>query len=237
MALDNVHRLASPVIGGFHEYGRGIEMRRRLGPGFSWILTFDSIAFQFIRRLRADSALVAQEIELGSWTEDHIGELLQERAEAVAIEPSFDNLVLPRQLDEASYEVEGDRKRHGFNRIIWDSSLGNPGVALRMWCESLTVTDDGKVDVRLGSKRTRSSLDTLSLTSQFVLRSIAQMEYARQEDVVKALNLPPAEVDMALQAAKANGLIEEQDGLFSISWPWYREITRFLNRRNLLASS
>jgi hypothetical protein len=236
IALDNAHRLAAPMIGGFVDYGRAFEMIRELGGAFSWISTFDRIAFQFIKSARAEGALTAQEIVLPKWTEEQIGELLTVRAEAAGIEPSYDQLELPRQLDEASYEAEGDRKRHGYNRVLWDTSQGNPGVALRMWCDTLGLAEDGSVEVVLRSKRTVADLDDLSLTSQFVLRCLVQMEYASLEDVIRALNLPAADVEMALHAAHARGLVEDQDGVFSIAWTWYRLITRLLTRQNLLAS-
>ena len=60
--------------------------------------------------------------------------------EAAGLEPDYDQLILPRQLDEMAYEIEGDRQRHGFNRILWDSSQGNPAVALRLWRDSMVVT-------------------------------------------------------------------------------------------------
>ena len=159
------------------------------------------------------------------------------RAEATGIEPDYDHLVLPRQLDEMAYEVEGDRKRHGFTRILWDSSQGNPAVALHIWRDSMVMTDGDTIEVRLLPQRALAQLEALGLTSQFVLRSIAQMEYAGLEDIVAALNLPRADVEASLNTVVARGLVEDAGGQYHLSWPWYRTITRLLDRQNLVEMS
>jgi Cdc6-like AAA superfamily ATPase len=235
LALDNAHRLTKPKIGGFADWSRLRELVHQLGANVSLIYTFDQIAFQYLLRARADGAMTVRVLQLAPWTEEEISELLQVRAEAAGIEPDYDQLILPRQLDEMVYEVEGDRQRHGFTRILWDSSQGNPAVALRMWRDSMVVTDSDTIEVRLLPQRGVADLDDLGLTSQFVLRSIAQMEYAELEDIVAALNLPRPDVEAALNAALARGLIEDCDGPFHLTWSWYRTITRLLNRQNLLA--
>jgi hypothetical protein len=236
VAVDNIHRLAAPMIGGFVEWNRAREMVQQMGQEFSWILTFDRLAFQYIERVRADGPSTVQVVELARWTEEEIEELLLVRAEAAGIEIDYDQLVLPRQLEETAYGVEGDRKRRGFIRILWDSSQGNPGVALRIWRDLLTVVDSGQIEVRLAPQRGVADLEDLSLTSQFVLRSIAQLEYASLDEILGALNLSRADVEAALRAAQARGLVEKQDGLVSIAWPWYRAITRLLTRQNLLTN-
>ncbi len=236
LAVDNIHRLAAPMIGGFVELNRANRMVRELGGYFSWILSIDRIAWQFIHRVRADGAMSARTIHLQPWTEDQIDQLLRARSKAAGIEPNYDRLVLPRQLDEMAYEVEGDRKRHGFNRILWDSSEGNPAVALRSWCDSLIVDPGGEIVVQLSPDRSAADLEDLSIAAQFVLRYLAQVEYASLDDVVRGVSLPRADVEMVIHAAQARGLVDEQEGLMRLSWSWFRGITRFLVRQNLLSA-
>jgi DNA-binding MarR family transcriptional regulator len=109
-------------------------------------------------------------------------------------------------------------------------------VALRIWRDLLIVADSGQIQVRLAPQLGVADLEDLSLTSQFVLRCIAQSEYASADEIAEALNLPRGDVDAALRAALARGLIEKQDGLMRITWTWFRPITRLLTRQNLLAN-
>jgi len=236
VAVDNVHRLGAPVIGGLRDFDRFTHLIGKLGRDLSWIVSADIAATQYVQRARGERGMLDKVIRLQPWTEEEIGELITKRTAAAEIDPDFDQLVLPRQLDEMVYEVEGDRKRAGFSRILWDSSDGNPAVALRLWCESLTVDDAGKVVVQLFPQRDTSELEGLNLTSRFVLRSIVQMEYAEPEVIVDALRLPPGDIRAAIRFALVRGYIEEQDGRLHIAWPWYRSITRMLARQNLLVT-
>ena len=199
-------------------------------------MTADIAATQYVVRARGERGILDKVVLLQPWTEEEIGTLIAKRTAAAGIDPDFDPLVLPRQLDEMVYEVEGDRKRAGFSRILWDSSDGNPAVALRLWCESLMVDDTGKVVVQLFPQRETADLEGLNLTARFVLRSIVQMEYAKPEVIVDALRLPPADIRAAIRHALVRGYIEEGEGWLSIAWPWYRSITRMLARQNLLVT-
>jgi len=236
VAIDNAHRLGAPVIGGLDDFDRVAEMIGQLGRDLSWIVTADIAATQYVQRARGERGILDKVIRLRSWTEEEIGDLITKRTAAAGVDPDFDQLVLPRQLDEMVYEVEGDRKRAGYSRILWDSSDGNPAVALRLWCESLTVDDAGKVVVQLFPQRDTSELEGLNLTARFVLRSIVQMEYAEPEVIVDALRLPLADIRAAIRFALVRGYIEEQDGRLHIAWPWFRSITRMLARQNLLVT-
>lgn len=236
VALDNAHRLGTPTIGGLENLDRVAEMIGGLGPEISWIVTADIAATQYVARARGERGILDRVIRLRSWTEEEIGELIATRTAAAEIEPDFEQLVLPRQLDEMVYEVEGDRKRAGFSRILWDSSDGNPAVALRLWCDSLAIDDRGRVVVQLFPQRDTLELEKLNLTARFVLRSIVQMEYAEPNVIVDALRLPAADIRAALRYALVRGYIEEYEGRFHIAWPWYRSVTRMLARQNLLVT-
>jgi hypothetical protein len=234
VAIDNAHRLSAPVIGGLDDLDRVAEMIGKLGREISWIVTADLAATQYVVRARGERGILDKVILLQHWTEEEIGELVAKRTAAAEVEPDFEQLVLPRQLDEMVYEVEGDRKRAGFNRILWDSSDGNPAVALRLWCESLTVDDTGKIVVQLFPQRDTSELEGLNLTARFVLRSIVQMEYADPEVIVDALRMPRADIRAAIRHSLVRGYIQEREGRLHVAWPWYRSITRMLARQNLL---
>ena len=235
VAIDNVHRVASPRIGGLQDLEELLGLIRDLGREFSWIYTLDSIAWQYIRSARAGASGNTSVITLEDWSEEEIGDLMTNSAEAAGIEPDFSRLVLPRQLDEMAYEAESDRQRHGFSRILWFAADGNPAVALRHWNDSLRVLDNGKVAVHLFPQKSMTDLEDLNLTNQFILRSLAQMEYATIQDVLEATRLSEGDVRNAIRGLLVRGLVEEQEEMLHLSWDWYRMITRQLKRQNLLA--
>jgi hypothetical protein len=69
----------------------------------------------------------------------------------------------------------------------------------------------------------------------FVLRSVIQLEPARAEDVSRATLLRRPQVEDALRYGLAHGYFERTGDRYRVTWAWFRAITRFLQRRHLLA--
>ena len=236
LAIDNVHRMVRPAMDGMRDVDRLSELLDQLGRGISRIFALDTASWVFVRRSRQERLIPDRVISLEPWSENEIGELLEARAEAVQIQPDYSRLQLPRQLDEAAYEVEHDRKRYGFYRILWDSSDGIPAVALRLWCESLRMGQDGKIFVRIFPQREVGELEELNLSAKFVLRSVSQMEYTDVEQIVDALRIDRKDIESAVRFALIQGYLEETDGFLHVSWPWYRSVRRLLARQNMLVT-
>ncbi|MEJ2084459.1 MAG: ATP-binding protein, partial [Acidobacteriota bacterium] len=234
IAIDNFHRLVRPAMGGMRDIDRLTELLDQLGRGLSRIAAIDSAAWLYFRRARQDRLVLDQVVNLQPWSESEIGELLVDRAREVGIDPDYERLHLPRQLDEIVYEVEQDRKRFGFFRVLWDLSDGVPAVALRLWCEALRLDADGDVFVRIFPQRDVSELEDLNLASKFVLRAISQMEYANTDQIVDALRLNRRDVDVAIRFLLVQGYLDESNGYLHVTWPWYRNVRRLLARQNLL---
>jgi hypothetical protein len=118
--------------------------------------------------------------------------------------------------------------------LLWDAADGNPAVALRLWADSLAVTEDGKVIVHLPSPPATSEIEKLTPTQLLVLRVIAQSELIARDEIVESLRFSEANVGNAILVSLQQGWVEEVDGRYRLSWDWYRTITRVLVRRNFL---
>jgi hypothetical protein len=234
LAIDNIHRLVRPAMGGMRDIDRLSELLDQLGRRISRIVALDSPAWLFIRRARQDRLILDRVIQLKPWSESEIGDLLVDRSAESGIDPDYNRLQLPTQFDEVAYEVEQDRKRFGYYRILWDSSDGIPAVALRHWTESLRVDEDGKIFVRLFPQRDIGELEGLNLSAKFVLRSVSQMEFANIDQIIEALRISRRDVEVAVRYALVQGYLEEKNGLLHITWPWYRSVRRLLARQNML---
>jgi hypothetical protein len=142
--------------------------------------------------------------------------------------------MLPQQLDAVDLETMTEHNRAGFRRLIWHTAAGNPAIALRLWANSLVVTQEGEFVVRLAEQRATKELEGLSLVGLLVLRVIAQFDLATDEDIVESLRFSRSEVGNGITVALRKGWIEQSEGRYRISWDWYRTITTVLARRNLL---
>jgi hypothetical protein len=118
--------------------------------------------------------------------------------------------------------------------LLWDAADGNPAVALRLWADSLAITEDGKFVVHLPSPSETSEIEKLTPTQLLVLRVIAQSELIARNEIVESLRFSEANVGNAILVSLQQGWIEEVDSRYRLSWDWYRTITRVLVRRNFL---
>ena len=234
ICIDDAQRLVRPLIGGLEDIDHLVEFTRLVSPQTSWLIAIGMPAWQYLRRARGDRAAFDQVIELDPWAEAQIATLVEQRTTAAGIVPSFERLVVPRQVQTSPVSDE-ERTKRDFYRILWDYSNGNPEVALHFWRESLyRRPPDETVHVRLFAGPTAGQLDELPSTFYFVLRTVVQLELACEEDVVTCTDLSPAEVADALRAARVQGYIREHDQLFEIDIQWYRAVTSMLRRKHLL---
>ncbi|MEM9692071.1 MAG: AAA family ATPase [Myxococcota bacterium] len=237
LLVDDTHFFVRPVVDGLHEIDLLLSLARRSSLKCTWVLSFDSVIWQLMRRAREVRPLFDDIIELRPWSEEGIVRLLASRSEAAEVDADFGPLVteLPEDADEYDEEDAMARAQRGYYRLLWDYSLGNPAVSLHFWRASLREGQGGRHLVRLFDPPSTDDLERLPDSTVFVLRAIVQLERASSDDVVEATMLPAAQVDDALRYALARRYIEEVDGRIRIRWTWFRTITRFLARRHLLS--
>jgi len=235
VVINNLHRLVRPVMGGQRELIRLTELVENIRSNVLWIYSVDCYAWQFMRRARADRSTISEVIELQSWTEEQLSELLDQRNEEAAIDADFGETQVPREYMETALETAAARNKAGIYRMIWTRSAGNPSIALRMWADCLRPDDDGRLVVRAPAPLKIRDLERAAPNVLLVLRSIAQSELIAEQDIGDNLRLPQGAVSSAMHYAVLRGWIEETDGRYRLSWTWFRSITRVLARQNLLA--
>ncbi len=234
VGIDNIHCLIRPVKGGQQGMDRLSQLFRETGGRILWVLTIDKMAWNFLNRVRAERAVTPAVLELPFWTEEQIGHLIAQRCRDADITPDFGQLILPRYDYDAGQETLAERNRFAFYRLLWDAADGNPAVALRLWADSLAITEDGKFVVHLPSPSETSEIERLTPTQLLVLRVIAQSDLIARNEIVESLRFSEANVGNAILVSLQQGWIEEVDGRYRLSWDWYRTITRVLVRRNFL---
>jgi hypothetical protein len=237
--IDDAHRLIHPVMGGLADFDRLIDVARRHSGQGSWVLAVDEVIWSFFERARGARPLFDDVIILAPWREEAIAALLVSRSRQAGIEPSFAHVVekLPSaEHDEESRDDALARAALGYYRLLWDYAGGNPGVALHMWGRSLGCDADGRACVGIFRAPATDDLERLPDATIFVLRAVVQLELARRDDIARATRLGHGQVDDALRYGLARGYFEIVDDRYRVSWTWFRPITRFLQRRHLLAS-
>jgi hypothetical protein len=238
IAFDDLHLLARPKMNGVVELDRLSDFVAPLRSTLqvSLIVTMIKPAFQYLRRLRGERALLADSIELPAWTLDQLTGFIEMRSRQAGIEPDFSEIDIPYQYDDVEYDSLDERIRSGFYRILWNVSAGNPSVALRLWNDSLAETPGGRIVVQILPRVFVSDqMESASLPTLMILRVIVQSGITTAEDVAESLQLPANVIESGIRFALQCGWIEESDGYYKVTWRWFRTINRVLTRQNLLA--
>jgi hypothetical protein len=92
------------------------------------------------------------------------------------------------------------------------------------------------VRVRLFDAPDAEDLEGLPDTTVFVLRAIVQLGWASAEEIGEVTALPRDRILDALRFGSRQGYFEEQTERYRITWDWFRAVTRFLERRHLVAN-
>jgi hypothetical protein len=234
LGIDDAHLLVRPYMGGQRELDRFAALDARLEGCVSWVLMIDRSAWRYILLGRGERALFQEVIELPSWTEDQLGELVQARCRAAGIDPDYTQFVLPRQLDTGEYDRLEDRNRFGHARILWEMADGNPEVAIRLFADSLRRGPDGRATVLLPQARLSAALSAAGVGTLLVLRVVVQCDVASVDDVARSLRISTGRALASVHFCLQNGWLERVDGGFRLTWEWYPTITRQLERRNLM---
>jgi hypothetical protein len=234
VGVDDAHRLARPWMGGQQGLDRLAELDTRTGGRIAWVLMMDRRSWPYIVLSRAERTLLQQVIELPSWSEEDLAELVQSRAKAAGVELDYRDLVLPRQLDAGEHENAVERNRYGYARILWELADGNPEVALRLFANSLRAHPDGRLFLRLPQPIFSSALTEAIVETLLVLRVLVQCDIADLDDITKSLRISESRARASLRYCNLNGWIDPVEGGWRIGWKYFRTITRALVRQNLM---
>jgi hypothetical protein len=236
VAVDNLHRLARPIMGGQAEMDQIAGITQGVTRRLLWVLSLNRASWRYIRAARGHRLAMDQVFELPAWTERGVGELIDLRCQEAGIELDYTRLVFPRRLDEGEHDTPAERNRAAFHRLIWDISGGGPVSALRLLCDSIVVEGKNKYSVRIPPMPESGDLERVSITFLLILRVIVQCELATTEEVVESLKFSGGEVRVGLRFMLLRNWVEVVDGRYRISDTWYGTVIRVLNRRNLLAA-
>lgn len=235
VAVNNYHRVARPMRGGLAGIERASELAGAAGEDILWIVTLTRASWPYISRLLGDRAILHEVLELPSWSEEQLGELIDARCKKAGIAPDYRQLDFPRQFDDGEGATLEQRNRAGFHRILWELSDGNPEVAIRLFTDSVREQPGGGIVVRLPNPASTAKIAASNLTTMLILKVLVETELATVDELVASIRESRETVTNALAACLAEGWVEEVYDHYQVTWAAYRRVKRVLVRRGLIA--
>ncbi|WP_394176786.1 AAA family ATPase [Thalassotalea litorea] len=231
--IDNCHLLLSPRANGQKQIRRLCSWVNNLSGQCLCVLTFNSSSWPLVKALGLEPEHNTTSIKLGPWSQNEIESLLDQRTRLNQIDPDFSQLIIPRQLADNEDEEPENQKKSGVYRVIWGYADGNPAISCRLLSDSL-AQDKDKVIVRLPDYPDTTLMEGYEITTLLLLRVICQFGAISLKEIKGNLGYRNFAVRSALARCQANGMIDFHDNKYSISWLWYRSVSRYLSRQNLL---
>lgn len=222
-------------VGGFSAMRALFEIVGRLGERHFWLLTFHLPAWAYLSRLQRllKVHLFHHVLEVPPMTESQLRKLVVGRTEAAGYRVDFSALVRGGAL---AGDVEGELERAtvAFFRVLGEASLGNPAVAMRLWCESLKLKDEGVAQVRMGKALAQDLAEGLGEPELFLLAAVRMQDGLNEAELAQVNNMNAAAVRSSLQVLRGRGLLERDRRQLRVNLRQQARITRTLWRRNLL---
>ncbi|TRX55905.1 ATP-binding protein [Thalassomonas sp. M1454] len=231
--LDNCHRMLTPDTSGQREIRRLFGWVNELKGLGLWVMTYTSSSWKLFNALGIATGFFAKKIELKKWSEEQICQLFDKRCLEAEIEIDYSNLIIPRQLADIEDGTIEQRNKAGVYRIIWGYADGNPAIACRTLADSLIIDND-KLIAKLPSYPDSHIIEAFEINTLLVLRVISQFGRCGVQDIIQNLRLHGLVVNSAIAACVAQGIIEQVNGRYQVSWLWYRTVSKYLARQNLL---
>jgi len=235
--VSNLHLLIRPIVGGFDELQKLSDWFDYLPDNFARVCALDSYAWQYIKCAIGEQATGLGTVQLPAWTEEQIRELISTRCEVLELEPDATRVKVPTRYLDANHDTLQERNLQGIMVMVANLSGGNPSIAMRLFAECLRVDTDGTLFATLPDNADSRDLERAPVYQLLTLRVIAQAERITHEHLVSNLGYGDEVVSNALHVALVNGWIRKRKGEYTLTWPWFRTITRTLARQNLLAGA
>ena len=201
-----------------------------------WITTIHRPAWLYLSRL---GDLVGTEVytlvaDLPSMGEQDLRTLTVQRTRDAGFAVDFRGLSRATMLG-ADPEVELERTKSIFYRLLAEASRGNPSIAMMLWVQCLAPTSDpDRLEVRMARALDTGVVDGLVEADLFTLVALRTQGALDERELMEVTNMSPGRVRMVVKHLLGRGLLEVRDGQVEITLACLPQVTRTLARRHFL---
>ncbi len=238
IALDNCHHLFLRTVGGFDAWESFTRIVNETCDHIFWVVSCNATAWDYLGNIASRVSYFRRVVELPPWSDEDLRRLILTRMRRARYRISFTDLLVTK-IDgvKASTRIIGTS--HGYFRLLWDFTDGNPRLAGHFWLRSLVPEDERRrVRVHLFSPPPLSELEELPDNILFVLVAVAEHENVTPDELTTITNFSPDFCRFALRFGRERGYLwrHPTTGRTYLSFYWQQSIVRFLKRQHLLYS-
>jgi len=238
IALDDCHNLFLRKIGGFEAWEAFTQVVNESCDNVFWVCSFNEAAWEYLNDVSDRVSYFRSVLVMPPWTDDEIRRLILTRMRRSRYRPNFTDLLVSR-VEGVNLSTQIIGTAHGYFRLLWDVTNGNPRLANYFWLRSIVPDEEKKrVRVHLFASPNMTELEALSDNIAFVLAAIVEHENVTADELATICNLPPEFCRFALRYLREGGYLKRDraTGRTYLSFYWQQTVIRFLKRKHLLYS-
>ncbi len=236
VVIERAHMAFLRTVGGFEALRTLLYVLNATSDHHLWVVGFHRPAWAYLSRLGdlANIEVFRATVNLPPLGEKDVRALTVGRTREAGYEPDFSGLVGDRLLG-GDPEVEAERSTTLFFRLLAETSDGNGAVALRLWRDCLSLSDQpGVLRVRMGEGMAARTLTGLTDVHLFVLTALRTMEVLDEDELAQVTNMAAASIRQAVKHLHSRRLLTLDQGRVQITYDSLPAVTRSLRRRHFI---
>ena len=230
---DGGQNLMKRTVGGTATYELFMQIASQSSGRVVWVVAFSRYAWRHLECRFKTRTLFNRVLAIGNWSEDEIGQLIDQRMKASGYVADYRDLIMD-PVEGSALELETTRTAERFRRLLWDYADGNPRVAIHFWLRSLVPAAGNHMRVRLFPRPDEDRLLKLGEEARFTLAATAIHENVSIEELAETLAYPLELCKSVVTYLVNDELLELRHGRFVLTTDNYRAVIRYLRRNNLL---
>lgn len=231
LIIDDAHRLFLTRVGGLDAWRTLLSAVNLPLEHIFWCVTLGAQPWIYLSDVFGSRYQFREVLKLRRWGMDDIRSLILTRHARADYALRFEDVLLGAHGMETSANLQSVEQR--FFGLLWDSSRGNPGLALMLWQKSIALA--AKSTLVAGTPPAPSfSPAGFSDSGLFVLATVARHGAISTTEIIQATDLPPAAVSHALKIAQDDDVLVQHDGLHALQLEKYYPLVSHLTAKNLL---
>jgi DNA polymerase III delta prime subunit len=197
-----------------------------------WCICINNYSWEFIEAVLQKNRYFNFIFRLNNWSEEEIEEYLLSIHQKTEFKLNFDDVLYSANrtdLESVDFDIEGR-----YFRILWEESLGNPAVAMRLWLDSSMKLAEKSIKVLIPKDR-EDFLGGLPDDFYFILASIVKHESLTVKEIEDSTDLGEDIVRNAVKICIEKGYLNKlKNHKVALDSLWQHSIYSTLRRKNFI---
>lgn len=195
--IDDIHNLYLNTTNGLEAYRSLIELTSLQLRNIFWCFSCNERVFRHLNGLFGMNHFIGSKIELLSWTDAEIQELILKRHQKSTYKLKFDQVISAVHRGDILETSSGLEVQ--FFRLLWGQSRGNPSTAQELWLSAANQVSDSTIRISVPEFTRPRTLTDLPDETLIVYASIVKHENLSFKELLEICLLSSSTVRQAIK--------------------------------------